>query len=114
MGCGEKNSKDAYDFSKGCFEILSGENFSKTLFTRSENLQIEYYENRIDTLEIEWKNRFHYILKIKHPKTDLDRKAIDVKITKILSGGYEFTARIGDSRFEQKSTAKKIDSLPCF
>ena len=113
FSCAKKTS-EYVDFSKGCFEISAGEDFSKTLITRNEKFQIEHYENRIDTLFIKWKTKFQYTLKIKNPKTDLDRKTIKVSITKVLKSGYDFTATIGESRFEQKGRVVKIDSLPCF
>ena len=53
------------------------------MIIRTDSLQIEKYEDRIDTLTITWKNNFNYTLKMMHPKTALDEDPIYVKITNL-------------------------------
>ncbi len=111
-------------FKKGVFEIPAGEGYGKTTVTRMNSLQIESYsklvrisndsttlekeEKRIDTLYIQWKNNFFYTLKMKSPKTALDKDPIFVQITKVTDSSYSFTAKIGYSNFQQKGTVYKI------
>jgi hypothetical protein len=119
------NLKDNSDrFRKGVFEIPAGKGYSKTTITRVDSLQIEEYskivrisndstssEKRIkyiDTLYITWKNNFFYTLKMKSPKKELDKDPIFVQITNITDNSYEFTAKIGFSKFKQDGIAYKI------
>ena len=97
-----------FDFKQGTFLIRAGENFEQTIIYRKDSLQIEHYQNRIDTLMIHWKNNFSYTLKMLHPKTKLDKKTVRVRIVKVYRGGYDFTAKMENSNFEQKGRIKKI------
>ena len=111
-------------FKKGVFEIPAGDGYGKTIITRIDSLQIEAYtksvaittdststnrvEKHIDTLYIEWKNNFSYILRMKNPKTSLDKDQIFVKINKVTDSSYSFIARIGFSKFKQTGTVYKV------
>jgi hypothetical protein len=110
-------------FKKGVFEIPAGDGYGKTTITRIDSLQIEEYTKivsistdsivkdriykHIDTLYIEWKNNFSYILRMKSPKTSLDKDQIFVKINKVTDSSYSFIARIGYSKFKQTGTVYK-------
>ena len=111
-------------FKSGVFEIPAGDGYGKTTITRIDSLQIEEYtksvsistdsivkdkvESHIDTLYIEWKNNFSYILRMKSPKTSLDKDQIFVKINKVTDSSYSFIARIGYSKFKQTGTVYKV------
>ncbi|SDX82970.1 hypothetical protein SAMN05444411_11042 [Lutibacter oricola] len=89
-------------FKSGTFEIPEGKGYEKTVIIRQDSIQIEKYEDRIDTLSIAWKNNFEYTLKMLNPKTAIDEDPIYVKITNIEKDSYEFEAVIGHSNFVQK------------
>lgn len=95
-------------FKSGTFEIPAGKGYEKTIIVRKDSLQIETYEDRIDTLSISWKNNFNYTLKMIHPKTAIDEDPIHIKITNIEKNSYEFEAVIGHSNFIQKGEIIKI------
>ena len=95
-------------FKTGTFEIPADKGYSKTTIVRIDSLQIEKYEDRIDTLSISWKNNFDYTLKMLHPKTAIDEDPIHVKITNIERNSYEFEAVIGYSNYVQKGEIFKI------
>jgi len=95
-------------FKTGTFEIPEGKGYGKTIVIRKDSIQIEKYEDRIDTLSILWKNNFNYTLKMLHPKTAIDEDPIHVKITNIDKNSYEFEAVIGHSNFVQKGEIFKI------
>ena len=115
---------DANRFKEGVFEIPAGNGYSKTVITRVDSLQIEEYEKiisisndsvitekrvkRIDTLYIKWKSNFFYSLKMKSPKKQLDKDAIYVQITKVTDSSYDFSAKIGFSKFATDGTIYKI------
>ena len=94
-------------FKTGTFEIPEGKGYKKTIIIRQDAIQIEKYEDRIDTLSISWKNNFNYTLKMLHPKTAIDEDPIHVKITSIKKNSYDFEAVIGHSNFIQKGTIFK-------
>ncbi len=104
----KKNTTNPFEFRTGTFKIPASENYTQTTIIRNDSLQIEHYENRIDTLLINWENNFKYTLKMLHPKTDLDKKPIHVKITSVKENGYDFIAKIGYSNFEQKGSLIKV------
>ncbi len=95
-------------FKTGLFEIPEEKGYSKTTIIRSDSLQIEIYEEKIDTLSIVWKDNFNYTLKMIHPKTAIDEDPIYVKITNIENNSYDFEATIGYSNFVQKGKIIKI------
>ena len=111
-------------FKEGVFSIPAGEGYSETIIKRVDSLQIEKYikystistdsgvfnkeTQRIDTLYITWKNNFFYTLKMKSPKSSLDKDPIFVQITKVKDSSYSFSAKIGYSKFKQEGTVYKI------
>lgn len=98
---------DADRFKSGIFEIPAGKGYEKTLIIRQDSIQIEKYQDRIDTLSISWKNNFNYTLKMLHPKTAIDEDPIHIKITSIKDDSYEFEAVIGNSNYVQKGEITK-------
>ena len=94
-------------FKTGTFEIPEGKGYEKTIIIRQDSLQIEKYEDRIDSLSITWKNNFNYTLKMLHPKTAIDEDPIYIKITNLEKDSYDFEAVIGHSNFIQKGTIYK-------
>jgi hypothetical protein len=115
---------DPKRFRQGIFEVPAGEGYSKTIITRTDSIQIEEYEKiisisndsvsgekrikHIDTLYIKWKNNFFYSLKMKSPKKQIDEDAIYVQITKITEDSYDFSSKIGFSKFLVDGTIYKI------
>ena len=65
-------------------------------------------ETQIDTLSIKWKNNFFYTLRYINPKTDLQKDPMFVQINKITKDGYDFTVKIGFSKFSKKGTIFKL------
>lgn len=111
-------------FKEGVFSIPAGEGYSETIIERIDSLQIESYLKyvsittdsgvfekeilRKDTLYITWKNNFFYTLKMKSPKTELDKDPIFVQIKKVTDSSYTFIGTIGFSKFKQEGIAYKI------
>lgn len=100
---------DAERFKTGVFEIPAGKGYEKTIIVRTDSLQIETYEERVDTLSIVWKNNFNYTLIMLHPRTAIDEDPIHIKITNIEKDSYDFESVIGHSNFVQKGTVYKKD-----
>ena len=95
-------------FKTGVFEIPSGKGFVKETIIRKDSIQISKYGDKIDTLSIKWKNNFFYTLRYINPKTDLQKDPMFVQINKIKKDGYDFTVKIGFSKFSKKGTIFKL------
>ena len=74
--------RNCTDFKTGEFEFkytINGE--EKTgRFIRTENLNIDYYEGKVDTSSVRWINDCEFILKKLNPKTNSEKDAIHMKI----------------------------------
>ncbi len=79
-----------------------------TVFIRTENLQIENYEGKIDTASIRWVNDCEFILKKLHPKNMQEQKAISMRILSTTKKNYTFEYYFVGSEKKEKGTANKI------
>lgn len=109
VSCKSEFADNSDVFKEGVFEIPAGDNFVKETIIRKDSIQISKYGNSIDTLSIKWKNNFFYTLKYINPKNDLQKDPMYVQINKIYDDKYDFTVRIGFSKFSQKGTVYKIE-----
>jgi hypothetical protein len=94
-------------FKVGVFEIPAGKDFVKETIIRKDSIQISKHGNHIDTLSIKWKNNFFYTLKYINPKNDLEKDPMFIQINKINKDSYDFTVKIGFSKFAKKGTIYK-------
>lgn len=122
--CKSEIKDNSDQFKQGVFEIPAGDGYSKTIITRKDSIQIEEYEKivsvsndstsgekrikHIDTLYIKWKNNFFYTLRMKSPKKELDKDPIFVQITKLKENSYDFSAKIGYSKYKTDGTIYKV------
>lgn len=104
----ERNCKD---FKTGKFEFvqeINGEK-KKSVFERTESLQIETFNGKTDTASVRWVNDCEFVLQKLHPKTMQEKKAIAMKILTTNEKGYTFEyAFIGDAK-KQRGSVTKID-----
>jgi hypothetical protein len=101
--------KDNSDrFKVGVFEIPAGKSFDKETIIRKDSIQISKHGKHVDTLSIKWKNNFFYTLKYINPKTELQKDPMYIQINKIYEDYYDFTVKIGFSKFKQKGTIYKV------
>ncbi len=95
-------------FKVGVFEIPAGKGFVKETIIRKDSIQISKHGNHVDTLSIKWKNNFFYTLKYINPKTELQKDPMFIQINKIHKESYDFTVKIGFSKFSKKATIYKV------
>ena len=101
--------KDNSDrFKTGVFEIPAGKDFVKETIIRKDSIQISKYGDQIDTLSIEWKNNFFYTLRYINPKNSLQKDPMFIQINKVREDSYDFTVKIGFSKFSKKGTIYKL------
>ncbi|WP_031428986.1 hypothetical protein [Flavimarina sp. Hel_I_48] len=99
-------------FKTGTFEFetyLNGE-VSKTTFTRSDTLEIDYYQGKADSSSIRWINDCEYIANKINPTNRSERQALHFKILSTSSDSYTFEYAIVGKVNKQRGTARKISS----
>ena len=109
VSCKSEFDDNSDRFKEGIFEIPAGDNFVKETIIRKDTIQISKYGNNVDTLSIKWKNNFFYTLKYINPKNELQKDPMYIQIIKLYDDKYDFTVKIGFSKFSQKGTVYKIE-----
>lgn len=108
--------RNCNDFKTGTFEftyIIDG--VEKTgRFVRTDSLNIDYYENKIDTASIRWINDCEFIMKHINPKNMSEEKAIHMKILTTSENSYTFEYSLAiqhgsQQKHIEKGEATKID-----
>lgn len=106
-----KNTRTCEDFKTGTFvwEQESGGKLLKTTFQRTENLQIETFENVVDTSRVEWINECEWRVIPINPQSNADSRAYLFKILNTTEDSYnfEFTQSGRDQIYY--GTAKKVE-----
>ena len=113
--CYEKE-RNCADFKTGTFEfnyIIDSE--EKTgRFVRTDSLNIDYFENKIDTASIRWINDCEFVMKKLHPKNMSEEKAIHMKILTTDKDSYTFEYSLAiketnKARRVEKGVARKVN-----
>ena len=84
--------------------FLNGSDYT-SMATRNDSIQVETFNKKKDTFNIEWKSDFEYLLKKKNPITKLDKRVFIIKITGIHKNSYTFRAHFKGSNYEQTGKA---------
>jgi hypothetical protein len=108
VSCFEQE-RNVADFKTGKFEFVEEINGKKqiTIFERSDSLQIEKYDNKVDSASVRWVSDSEFILQKLHPKSMKERKAISMKILSTTKTGYIFEyAFVGEEKKQQGFVTK--------
>lgn len=104
-----KQERNCTDFKTGTFLFeteIDGVKKTST-FVRTEDMEIETYEGKVDTSSIRWVNDCEYILQKVNPKSMAEQKAISMKILTTKDNTYTFEyGLVGDSRRERGTIVK--------
>ena len=108
--------RNCSDFRTGTFEfdyVING--VEKTgRFTRTDSLNIDYYEGKVDSSSIRWINDCEFILKKINPKRMSEKDAIHMKILSTSNNTYTFEYKLAIKKpnrelHVEKGIAKKIN-----
>lgn len=103
--------RNCLKFHKGSFEftkLINGE-IKTSYFTRTEDLEIEYYEGKIDSARISWVNDCECVLTKLKPKSNQDKRPVQIKILSTEGNSYTFEySLVGQSDNKQRGNIKKI------
>ncbi|MBL4663833.1 MAG: DNA topoisomerase IV [Flavobacteriaceae bacterium] len=109
--------RDCANFRTGTFEFetLVGTELKKTKFIRNDSIEIDYYDQKIDTFSIRWINDCEYVMKKLRPKNQAEKEPVLFKI--LTTNGNEYTfeysmliKKKNRKRVIKKGTSKKISS----
>ncbi|MEM9362510.1 MAG: DNA topoisomerase IV [Bacteroidota bacterium] len=110
FSCSAPPERKCANFKQGKFSFttqIDGQE-KKTIFERTDKIEIDYFEGKQDTSSIRWINNCEYILKNLNPKSKAEEKSIHIKILTTTDSSYTFEYNaIGDSR-KFRGTAFKI------
>ncbi|WAC02368.1 hypothetical protein N7U66_01130 [Lacinutrix neustonica] len=100
----ERQCKD-YKTGSFYFEYSHNGETKRGYIERTETLQIERYDTKIDSSEVRWVNDCEVIFKTINPKRMVDKKDIHLKIITTTDSSYSFEySYVGKSK-KQKGTA---------
>ncbi|SFJ43893.1 DNA topoisomerase IV [Olleya namhaensis] len=99
--------RNCTDFKTGQFysEVKVADKIYKSTFTRTENLQIESYDGKIDSSSVRWVNNCEVIYKTINPKNMAERKDVHLKILTTTDSSYTFEYSYVGETNKQKGIA---------
>jgi hypothetical protein len=102
--------RNCTNFKTGTFEssIVIDEIDYTSTFTRTNDLQIETFENKTDSANVRWINDCEVIFKTINPKSMAERKDIHLKILTTTDSSYTFEYSYVGEVIKQKGFAKKL------
>ena len=105
-----------YQVERNCTNFKTGE-FTSTItindvdyissFTRTDKLQIEIFENKIDSSIVRWINDCEVVFKTINPKNMAEKKDIHLKILTTTDSSYTFEYSYVGETIKQKGIAYK-------
>ena len=103
--------RNCNDYRTGTFEslIIINEAEYTSRFTRTNEIQIEYFEGKIDSANVRWINDCEVIFSTINPKNRAEKKDIHLKILTTTSSSYSFEYSYVGETLKQKGLAKKIE-----
>ncbi|MGX1024603.1 DNA topoisomerase IV [Flavobacterium sp. CS20] len=99
---------DNFKIGRYKYEALVDGSLEKTIFVRSDSLQIEIYKGKTDTSKIRWLNDCEFILTPVNPKSILDQYQIHMKILNTTSNSYRFEYNVVGETQKETGIAIKI------
>ena len=102
--------RNCSDFQTGTFysEITIEGKVYKSEFTRTNDLQIETYNNKIDSSQVRWINDCEVVFKTINPKSMAEQKDIHLKILVTTDSTYTFEYSYVGDKTKQKGVATKV------
>ena len=104
----ERNCSD-YKTGKFHSEVYINNVLYESTFTRTNDLQVEFYKGKTDSSHVRWINDCEVVFKTIHPKNMAEHKDIHLKILTTTDSSYTYEySYVGETK-KQKGIAYKID-----
>ncbi|NNK74606.1 MAG: DNA topoisomerase IV [Maribacter sp.] len=103
--------RDCKAFKDGKFSFTStiDEKEVTTTFVRKGELEIDYFEGKIDSSSIRWINDCEYIVKKLRPRNKAEEKSVHIKILTTTDNSYTFEYNLVGDNNKSKGIAIKIN-----
>jgi hypothetical protein len=106
-----ESTRDCKNFKTGKFKsevTIKGKTYTST-FSRTNTLQVETYNGKIDSTKVRWINDCEIIYTTINPKNRLEKKDIHLKILTTNKDYYTFEYSYVGETNKQQGTAIKIN-----
>ncbi len=106
-----RNERNCADFKTGKFKFEHEVDGKKTVtyFERTDSMEIETFNGKVDTATVRWVSDCEYVLTKKNPQTMEERRAISMKILTTSKNSYTFEFGHVGSDARQKGTVIKLN-----
>ena len=103
--------RNCQDFQLGTFksEVYINDSLYTSTFTRTKTLQIETYNNHVDSSQVRWINDCEAVFKTINPKNRIEKKDIHLKILITTDSSYTFEYSYVGDKIKQKGIAIKLN-----
>jgi len=106
-----QNTRNCKDFRTGNFKsevVINHKTYTST-FKRTDTLQIETYNGKVDSSKVRWINDCEVIFKTIHPKSRIEKKNIHLKILTTTDSSYTYEYSYLGEKKKQKGIAIKTE-----
>ena len=96
--------RNCNDFHTGTFQFqqIIGDQLQTSTFLRTESLEVEYFNTKVDSASIRWINDCECVLTKLNPKSNQDKRPINIKIISTKENEYVFEyALVGNQRINK-------------
>ena len=103
--------RDCTPFHTGTFQFqqIIGDKLETSTFLRTAQLEVEFFNTKIDSASIRWINPCECILTKLNPTSNQDKRPISIKILTTTDSTYVFEyALVGDQKNKQRGMITKI------
>ena len=103
--------RNCSDFRTGVFEFSTNFNDSiiKSTFTRTENFEIELFNEIKDSSSIRWVNECEFILTKLKPRNNQEKRPIRINILRTYGNSYDFEySQVNNPQKINRGTVRKL------
>jgi len=102
----ERNCND-YKLGSYYSEVIIDSTLYKSEFTRNADIQVEFYNKKVDSSEVRWINDCEMVFRTINPKNRAQRKDVHLKILTTTDSSYTFEYSYVGEKLKQKGIAYK-------
>ena len=103
--------RNCENFHTGTFQFqqIIGDQLQTSTFLRTKDLEVEYFNTKVDSASIRWINECECVLTKLNPTSNQDKRPISIKIISTKGNEYVFEyALVGDQKNKQRGTILKL------
>jgi len=106
-----KQERKCADFKTGKFQFEHqiGKEKKVTFFERNDSIEVENFEEKIDSSYVRWINDCEYVLHKINPKNKHEQKGVHIKILTTKNNTYSFEFGIVGDNNKQRGIITKIE-----